>query len=99
MYGAQLADMSKTNNNNTNISGVTGTPPTNAPNKYKRRDWDTTDNTHAAVDAVIGTDQYIAPEAYLGTYTPFSDMFAVGVMLYKVVDTNFPFKDSIFDDD
>jgi len=31
---------------------------------------------------VLGTDQYIAPEAYAGKYSPLSDIFAIGVIAY-----------------
>lgn len=34
---------------------------------------------------VLGTDQYIAPEAYEGKYSPASDIFAVGVIAYKML--------------
>merc|ERR1711879_139489 len=50
-----------------------------------------------AVD-VLGTDQYIAPEAYDGRYSPASDMFAVGVIAYKLLTGVFPFRGGIFDD-
>jgi len=47
---------------------------------------------------VLGTDQYIAPEAYDGRYSPASDMFAVGVIAYKLLTGQFPFRGAIFDD-
>ncbi|OLP81077.1 Tropomodulin-2 [Symbiodinium microadriaticum] len=37
-------------------------------------------------DIKVGTDQYIAPEAYEGTYSQASDVFAVGVIAHKVFD-------------
>eukprot|EP00747_Dinoflagellata_sp_TGD_P138129 gnl/TRDRNA2_/TRDRNA2_175751_c3_seq4.p1 gnl/TRDRNA2_/TRDRNA2_175751_c3~~gnl/TRDRNA2_/TRDRNA2_175751_c3_seq4.p1 ORF type:complete len:639 (-),score=148.07 gnl/TRDRNA2_/TRDRNA2_175751_c3_seq4:319-2235(-) len=46
---------------------------------------------------VMGTDQYIAPEAYGGNYSPASDMFAVGVIAYRLLTGTFPYDDSIFD--
>eukprot|EP00928_Gymnodinium_smaydae_P007964 TRINITY_DN12856_c0_g1_i5.p1 TRINITY_DN12856_c0_g1~~TRINITY_DN12856_c0_g1_i5.p1 ORF type:complete len:466 (+),score=85.71 TRINITY_DN12856_c0_g1_i5:90-1487(+) len=48
------------------------------------------------VKQVVGTDQYIAPEAYKGFYTPASDVFAAGVILYRLLTNSFPFDDNIF---
>lgn len=47
---------------------------------------------------VLGTDGYIAPEAYLGTYSPASDVYCVGVMMYKMLTKKFPSRVDIFDD-
>merc|ERR1719422_261786 len=47
---------------------------------------------------VLGTDQYIAPEAYEGHYSPASDVFAVGVIAYRLLTGSFPFDENIFDD-
>eukprot|EP00746_Dinoflagellata_sp_MGD_P120614 gnl/MRDRNA2_/MRDRNA2_56075_c0_seq1.p1 gnl/MRDRNA2_/MRDRNA2_56075_c0~~gnl/MRDRNA2_/MRDRNA2_56075_c0_seq1.p1 ORF type:complete len:433 (+),score=69.77 gnl/MRDRNA2_/MRDRNA2_56075_c0_seq1:83-1381(+) len=47
---------------------------------------------------VLGTDQYIAQEAYAGTYSPCSDIFSIGVIFYRLVSGKFPFNDGIFDD-
>lgn len=49
--------------------------------------------------AVVGTDQYIAQEAYAGKYSFASDVFAVGVIAYRVLTGRFPFKRSMFDDE
>ena len=43
--------------------------------------------------------RYIAPEAYCGIYTTASDIFALGVMLYKVSTGSLPFCEEIFDDE
>jgi len=48
---------------------------------------------------VLGTDQYIAPEAYTGNYSPKSDVFAVGVIAYKVLTGSYPFDEAIFIDE
>lgn len=47
---------------------------------------------------VLGTDQYIAQEAYKGQYSPRSDIFAVGVIGYLLMIGRLPFKEDIFDD-
>jgi len=47
---------------------------------------------------VLGTDQYIAPESYSGSYSPKSDVFAVGVIAYKVLTGHYPFDEAIFID-
>lgn len=48
---------------------------------------------------VLGTDQYISHEAYDGQYSPASDVFAVGVIGYKLLTGRFPFDNRIFNDD
>merc|ERR1719247_1429522 len=48
--------------------------------------------------AVLGTDGYIAPEAYLGDACPKSDVFSTGVVMYLLIAGRFPFDDAIFDD-
>eukprot|EP00746_Dinoflagellata_sp_MGD_P014747 gnl/MRDRNA2_/MRDRNA2_132481_c0_seq1.p1 gnl/MRDRNA2_/MRDRNA2_132481_c0~~gnl/MRDRNA2_/MRDRNA2_132481_c0_seq1.p1 ORF type:complete len:335 (+),score=57.81 gnl/MRDRNA2_/MRDRNA2_132481_c0_seq1:102-1106(+) len=45
---------------------------------------------------VVGTSQYIAPEAYDGIYSPSSDIFAAGVIFYKFSTGRFPYSDDIF---
>jgi serine/threonine protein kinase len=47
---------------------------------------------------VLGTNQYIAPEAYSGRYSPSSDVFALGVIGYRLLLGRYPFPDKIFDD-
>lgn len=47
---------------------------------------------------VLGTDQYIAPESYIGQSSPASDMWALGVCLYVIVTGTFPFHAALFDD-
>lgn len=47
---------------------------------------------------VLGTDGYIAPEAYGGQYSPASDIFCVGVIMYKLLTRKFPWRLTIFDD-
>merc|ERR1719359_2313057 len=72
------------------------------PTSVKVIDFDTLDQwtPHAGVSKdVVGTDQYIAQEAYAGKYSPLSDVFAVGVIAYKLLSGKFPFHDEIFDDE
>jgi len=47
---------------------------------------------------VMGTDMYIAHEAYSGHYSPASDIFAIGVIAYKLLTGKFPFTDEVFAD-
>lgn len=47
---------------------------------------------------VNGSDQYIAQEAYAGQYSTASDIFAVGVVAYRLVCGRFPFRNRMFDD-
>lgn len=47
---------------------------------------------------VLGTDGYIAPEAYDGEYSPASDIYSVGVIMYKLLTGRFPSDSTIFDD-
>jgi len=71
------------------------------PKSVKLIDFDTveewTPKTPPAKD-VLGTDQYIAQEAYAGQYSPLSDMFALGVIAYHLLAGKFPFRDEIFND-
>jgi serine/threonine protein kinase len=47
---------------------------------------------------VLGSDGYIAPEAYGGIYSPSSDVYQVGVIMYKLLTKKFPHDHSMFDD-
>lgn len=47
---------------------------------------------------VLGTDQYIAPESYMGLSSPGSDVWALGVCLYVLMTGTFPFHAALFDD-
>jgi len=70
--------------------------------QVKLIDFDTIENCSPEMPKlakdVLGTDQYIAQEAYAGRYTPASDMFAAGVIAYRLLTNRFPFKRSLFDD-
>eukprot|EP00929_Paragymnodinium_shiwhaense_P055951 TRINITY_DN28007_c0_g1_i1.p1 TRINITY_DN28007_c0_g1~~TRINITY_DN28007_c0_g1_i1.p1 ORF type:complete len:485 (+),score=60.42 TRINITY_DN28007_c0_g1_i1:139-1593(+) len=47
---------------------------------------------------VIGSDRYIAPEGYEGVVTPASDIYAAGVIMYKLLTNRFPLPRHFFDD-
>merc|ERR1740120_563541 len=71
------------------------------PATAKLIDFDTVEDwepTSPKAKEVLGTDGYIAPEAYLGEYSPASDVYAAGVVMYKVLAGEFPTRDEIFDD-
>lgn len=91
------------------------TPPANAkadwdtlsgnqsPVKVKLIDFDTVETvqpqTPKKAKDVLGTDQYIAQEAYDGNYSAASDIFAVGVIGYRLLTAKFPYRAEIFDDE
>jgi serine/threonine protein kinase len=66
--------------------------------KVKLIDFDTVSEADTKVNRVVGTDQYIAPEAYEGNYSEASDIFAVGVIAYRLLTGRFPFSYTIFND-
>ncbi|CAK0890740.1 unnamed protein product [Prorocentrum cordatum] len=72
-----------------------------SPVQAKLIDFDTVEswepNSPKAKD-VLGTDGYISPEAYLGEYSPASDVYCVGVILYKLLTKKFPSRKELFDD-
>jgi serine/threonine protein kinase len=76
--------------------------PSLTPTSVKLVDFDTIDcwtpSTPSTKD-VVGTDQYISQEAYAGKYSPLSDIFAVGVISFKLLSGKFPFHEQIFDDE
>lgn len=78
------------------------TEPT-SPLVAKLVDFDTveeyTPKTPKAAKDVLGTDQYIAQEAYAGNYSFASDIFAVGVIGFRLLVGKFPFDSRLFDDE
>jgi serine/threonine protein kinase len=46
---------------------------------------------------VVGTHGYIAPEGYLGNYSPKSDLWSVGVIMYVLMTGEMPYSNSIYD--
>lgn len=83
-------------------SGTDLSTQSSTPMTVKLIDFDTveeyTPKTATRSQDVLGTDQYIAQEAYDGNYSPASDIFAAGVIAYRLLTNRFPFKRDIFDD-
>lgn len=83
-------------------------PPTRKPNWSKHRlprelklidfDYVTEWKDKPLSKDVLGTDGYIAPEAYLGYVCPKNDIFSAGVVMYILIAGRFPYDDAIFDD-
>jgi len=48
---------------------------------------------------IVGTPGYIAPEAFKGEYTPASDLWSVGVILYILMTGDMPFSDEDIGED
>jgi serine/threonine protein kinase len=58
----------------------------------------TEENSSKKARVVVGTDGYIAPEAYLGHVCCKGDIFSAGVIMFVLVSGRFPYDDAIFDD-
>ncbi|CAD7928275.1 unnamed protein product [Amoebophrya sp. A25] len=48
---------------------------------------------------IVGTPGYIAPESFRGDYTPASDLWSVGVILYILMTGDMPYPEDVFGDD
>jgi serine/threonine-protein kinase len=59
-------------------------PPAAAPGKASARPVDVTQR-------VMGTPQYLAPESYYGQVRPEGDVYALGVILYRMLAGQMPF--------
>jgi hypothetical protein len=53
---------------------------------------------HPEETDIVGTDGYIAPEAYDGNYSPASDLYAVGAIMYFLLTGTWAFGRELFDD-
>eukprot|EP00929_Paragymnodinium_shiwhaense_P110202 TRINITY_DN7700_c0_g1_i2.p1 TRINITY_DN7700_c0_g1~~TRINITY_DN7700_c0_g1_i2.p1 ORF type:complete len:353 (+),score=96.62 TRINITY_DN7700_c0_g1_i2:159-1217(+) len=72
-----------------------------SPKSAKLIDFDTVQDWEPSspkAKDVLGTDGYIAPEAYGGDYSPASDVYSAGVILYKMMTAKFPSRAELFDD-
>lgn len=70
--------------------------------KVKIIDYDTLwpmSDAKATSRFVVGSDQYIAPEAYDAHYSVASDLFAVGVVCFMLCFGRFPFSYKVLEDD
>merc|ERR1719361_1398549 len=47
---------------------------------------------------ILGSDGYIAPEGYEGKYSPASDVYSAGVVLFRMLTKKFPHSLELFDD-
>jgi serine/threonine protein kinase len=56
------------------------------------------EGTLRTTQRIVGTDGYIAPEAYLGSACPKSDVFSAGVAMFALMTGRYPHNASIFDD-
>merc|ERR1711959_42833 len=85
-----------------NIMFKDKTDEPNSPKTLKLIDFDTCqENVPDSPKAtkIVGTPGYIAPESFTGEYTPASDLWSVGVILYILLTGDMPYPDDIFGDD
>jgi calcium-dependent protein kinase len=70
------------------------------PTSLKLIDFDSIQEHNAARSnkLVLGTDGYIAPEAYLGNACPKGDIFSAGVVMFSLLSGVEPFNLDMFDD-
>lgn len=76
--------------------------PKQAPKTVKLIDFDTVQEYEPQspkAKHIVGTMGYIAPEALKGEYSPASDLWSVGIILYILMTGDMPFSNDIFEDD
>jgi len=74
----------------------------NSPRTIKLIDFDTCQDwtpESPKAQRIVGTPGYIAPESFRGEYTPASDLWSVGVILYILMTGDMPFGEEVFGDD
>lgn len=72
-----------------------------APKNLKLIDFDTCQDwspKSPKAQRIVGTPGYIAPESFRGDYTPSSDLWSVGVILYILMTGDMPFSEDVFGD-
>jgi serine/threonine protein kinase len=71
-----------------------------SPKSMKIIDFDTTQAwtpESPKSKGVVGTHGYIAPEGYLGNYSPKSDLWSVGVIFYFLMTGEMPYSNTVYD--
>lgn len=85
-----------------NIMFKDKTDEPNSPKTLKLIDFDTCQEhvpDSPKATKIVGTPGYIAPESFTGEYTPASDLWSVGVILYILMTGDMPYPDDVFGDD
>jgi len=86
---------------NVMVSGDSCSCDASTEHGVKLIDFDTVEDwqpTSFQSTLVRGTDGYIAPEAYGGEYSPASDMYSAGAVMYRLLTGRVPWSADIFDD-
>lgn len=83
----------------TKTPGVLSAAESGSPKSVKLIDFDTIqewDPTTPKANRIVGTPGYIAPEAYLGDYSPASDLWSIGVIFYIFMTGTMPFGEEVY---
>ncbi|CAK9040426.1 unnamed protein product [Durusdinium trenchii] len=57
------------------------------------------DSEQPSCDYFCGTVQFSAPEAFMGCFSPASDLYSIGIILYLIMAGKMPFDNSIFQEE